>query len=156
VAEKQQARQQNLDYVTIYSELESLRHRLAEIEKRLLKIDANEERLLKIETMQDVLSTGQSIMCSALENAGLMKNGEVVKTKVVKVSWNPTKIKWREAEGSRGPYQRYPPKGEKAESTNDYHNLLADLKRHDGKLSRNGIFYWLFNDKATIGRKRRK
>ena len=31
--------------------------------------------------------------------------------------WNPNKIKWVQTEGTKGPYERYPAKGEKAEST---------------------------------------
>jgi hypothetical protein len=46
--------------------------------------------------------------------------------------------------------------GEKAEATNDYHNMLTDLKAHNGKLTRDGLFYWLFQDGATVGRKKRK
>lgn len=70
-------------------------------------------------------------------------------------NWDPQKIKWVEAEGSKGPYQRYPAQDEKAESTEDYRNLLADLRDHGDKLARGGFFYWLFQDGGTIGRKRR-
>jgi len=69
--------------------------------------------------------------------------------------WDPNKIKWVEAEGFSGPYQRYPAKGAKVELTADYKAMLADLKAHDGKLTRDGYFYWLFNDGATVGRKKR-
>lgn len=68
--------------------------------------------------------------------------------------WNPDAIKWREAEGFKGKYQRYPGPEEKAESTSDYRLLLEDLKKHNGKLSREGFFYWLFEDGSTVGRKR--
>jgi len=70
--------------------------------------------------------------------------------------WNPEKVKWREAQGTHGPYQRYPGGDEKAEVTLDYKNMLADLKNHDGRLTREGYFYWLFNDAATVGRKPKK
>jgi hypothetical protein len=73
-----------------------------------------------------------------------------------KFSWNPEAIKWQKVEGFRGEYERYPLEGEKAEATSDYKNLLEDLKRHDGRLTKNGYFYWLFEDSATIGRKKRK
>ena len=75
---------------------------------------------------------------------------------VNKASWDPSQIKWQRAQGTKGSYERYPAEGQKAESTQDYHNLLADLKSHDGKLSRDGFFYWLFEDSATVGRKKRK
>ena len=77
------------------------------------------------------------------------------KAPVNKASWNPESIKWCQAEGSKGPYERYPAEGQKAESTADYHNLLQDLKDHQGKLSHKGFFYWVFVDQATIGRKGR-
>jgi hypothetical protein len=70
-------------------------------------------------------------------------------------SWNPDKIKWEAAVGSSGPYYRYPAEGQKAEATEDYKNMLRDLKAHDGKLTRDGFFYWLFRDQATVGRKKR-
>lgn len=70
-----------------------------------------------------------------------------------KHNWNPETIKWSQAQGTRGPYERYPGENQKAESTTDYHNLLKDLKDHDGKLSHKGYFYWVFTDMATIGRK---
>jgi len=78
-----------------------------------------------------------------------------------KPSWNPARLKWLEAQGTSGPYQRYPGEGQKAESTEDYRNMLADLKAHGGKLSRKEAdgstwFYWLFQDASTVGRKQRK
>lgn len=72
-----------------------------------------------------------------------------------KTSWHPEKIKWEAAEGSNGPYERYPAEGQKAEANEDYKNMLQDLKVHNGKLTRDGYFYWLFRDQATVGRKRR-
>lgn len=72
-----------------------------------------------------------------------------------KWSWSPEKIKWVETEGFRGKYERYPGIEEKAESTSDYKALLEDLKRHNGKLTREGWFYWLFEDASTVGRKKR-
>jgi hypothetical protein len=73
-----------------------------------------------------------------------------------KWNWNPEAIKWHRVEGFRGEYERYPMEGEKSEASQDYKNLLEDLKKHNGKLSRNGFFYWLFKDSASIGRKKRE
>jgi len=55
---------------------------------------------------------------------------------------------WTQKQGAKGPY----------EQTNDFNNqdyeeLVKDLKAHTGKLQRNGKFYWLFENGATIGRK---
>jgi|GEM_PF-2179978 len=69
---------------------------------------------------------------------------------------DPSKIPWRKAEGSRGSYERYPAKDEKAETLPDYLALLSDLKAHGNKLTRNDFFIWLFDDLATIGRKPKK
>lgn len=70
--------------------------------------------------------------------------------------WIPENIKWIQTPGTRGPYERYPAEGKKIEVTVDYKNLLLDLKEHRGKLTRNGYFYWVFSDAATIGRKTTK
>lgn len=72
-------------------------------------------------------------------------------------NYNPESIGWTRAEGSRGPYERYPAPQQPPDHGNmDYSSLLEDLKQHDGKLTRAGLFYWLFNDNVTIGRKPRK
>jgi hypothetical protein len=74
-----------------------------------------------------------------------------------KLAWDPAKIKWVQVTGASGPYERYPAEGAKPEATEDYKNLLEDLKAHNGKLTRDGFFYWLFSgDQATVGRKPRK
>jgi len=67
--------------------------------------------------------------------------------------WDASRIRWVQDHGSSGPYERYPAQGTKAESTDDYRNMVEDLKAHSGKLSRAGMFYWLFQDSATVGRK---
>lgn len=77
------------------------------------------------------------------------------KTKTVE-SYNPENIKWNKAEGNRGPFQAYPKRGVEPEKTADYLNLLADLKQHDGKLTKDGFYYWLFLNNITIGRKKSK
>jgi len=70
-------------------------------------------------------------------------------------NWDPAKIRWVETEGFRGKYERYPAEGAKAEAGDDYKNLLVDLAKHVGRLSREGWFYWLFTDGSTVGRKLR-
>lgn len=70
---------------------------------------------------------------------------------------NPENIEWESAKGPAGPYERHPFVGQKVQSTPDYHNLRdAILAMHQsGKrgLQHEGMFYWLFTDRATIGRK---
>jgi len=67
--------------------------------------------------------------------------------------YNPENIKWIRAEGQKGPYERYPAPAQKPQMTVDYTNLLADLRKHDGRMVRNGMYYWLFSNDVTIGRK---
>ena len=75
--------------------------------------------------------------------------------KQAKWNWNPQAIKWVEAEGFRGRYERYPAEGVKPEGSKDYWAMLEDLKARNGKLTREGYFYWLFRDGSTVGRKKR-
>jgi len=88
----------------------------------------------------------------ALENAALVLKQSIGAKQAL---WDPSKIKWVQADGAKGPYERYPGEDEKPESTPDYKNMLADLKEHKGKLTRDGYFFWVFTDNATIGRKKR-
>lgn len=65
--------------------------------------------------------------------------------------WDPNKIKWTEAEGSSGKYER----SEDVDSIG-FKELLKDLAAHDGKLSRDGYFYWKFQSGSVVGRKLKK
>jgi len=66
-------------------------------------------------------------------------------------SWNPDKIKWEKAQGVKGEF-------EKSEDVNnpEFKAMLKDLAQHGGKLTRNGLFYWVYKNGSTVGRKRRK
>lgn len=75
---------------------------------------------------------------------------------VVEYAFDVNNIKWVRVNGFSGPYERYPAKGERVELTPDYKALLKWLKEHNGKATYEGYFYWLFQDGATIGRKKRK
>jgi hypothetical protein len=65
-----------------------------------------------------------------------------------KPSWDPDKIKWEKAQGFKGEFER-------SEDVNnpEFKELLKDLAQHNGKLTRNGFFYWTFKNGATVGRK---
>lgn len=67
--------------------------------------------------------------------------------------WDPDKIKWEKAQSSKGEYERAD--GEQNRGVVDFDNLVADLKAHNGRLSRLGFFYWLFEQTSTptVGRK---
>jgi hypothetical protein len=66
-------------------------------------------------------------------------------------TWNPDVINWVKAEGFKGDY-------EKSEDFNnpEFKKMLKDLAEHDGKLTRDGVFYWVFKNGSTVGRKKRK
>ena len=69
------------------------------------------------------------------------------------LSYDTNKIPWIRTQGQKGPYERYPAFQQKPTMSIDYINLLEDLKRHEGKLQKAGLFYWTFEDNTTIGRK---
>ena len=73
------------------------------------------------------------------------------KTKIATKEYDTEKIHWVERTGTKGPYQFADPKTEGAKP--DFKALLADLKEHNGKFRHKGMFYWVFNDAASIGRK---
>jgi hypothetical protein len=66
-------------------------------------------------------------------------------------SWSPDRIRWAEAYGSKGKYER----GEDVTSL-DFKSLLKDLAQHNGFLLRDGFSYWSFKNGATVGRRRKK
>jgi hypothetical protein len=65
-----------------------------------------------------------------------------------------SKIKTERTEGPNGFYQKATEANN--HSNPNYEQLLKDLKAHNGKLSRDGVFVWLFNDNLTVGMKQSK
>lgn len=65
--------------------------------------------------------------------------------------WNPNAIKWEASDGSKGPYER-------SEDVNNlqFKAMLKEIAAHDGKLTRDGLFYWTFQNGHTVGRKKAK
>jgi len=104
-----------------------------------------QQRVDALEAKITIIGTGLSAILTEL--AGV---GEVEKVSS-QAPWNPTKIVWTEAEGSKGPYER-------SEDVNsyDFKALIKDLADHNGKLTRGDFFYWLFQNGSTVGRKKRK
>jgi hypothetical protein len=66
-------------------------------------------------------------------------------------SWDPTRIKWEQAQGASGPYER-----SEDMNNSDFKLLLKDLAEHNGKLSAGCYFYWVFKNGSTIGRKHKR
>jgi len=65
-----------------------------------------------------------------------------------KLTYDISKIKTVQAEGPSGPYKKA-----NNQDGNDYKLLIEDLKAHDGKITRDGFWIWLFNDGKTAGLK---
>jgi hypothetical protein len=63
------------------------------------------------------------------------------------LTWNPDKIKWVKDIGFKGDY-------EKSDDVNslDFKAMLKDLAEHQGKLNRDGRFYWTFKNGSVVGR----
>jgi len=68
-----------------------------------------------------------------------------------KQTWDPKKIEWVETSGTKGLYDKASPQG-----TDHFKAMLADLKKHERKMTRDGFFYWVFSDSSTVGRKKIK
>jgi hypothetical protein len=63
-------------------------------------------------------------------------------------NWDKNKIPWIETEGPKGKYQVA------SDPDNpDFKALVQDLEQHNGRLTRDNLFYWLFNNHKTVGRK---
>jgi len=87
----------------------------------------------------------------AVEAGILQARQRLKETKVEdKPKWDPNQIKWVEAEGTHGKYER----SEDVDNLN-FKELMKDLEGHQGKLSRDDFFYWRFEKSAVIGRKKR-
>jgi len=63
--------------------------------------------------------------------------------------WNPDNIAWTKAEGQKGEYWR-----SDDVDCEDYKNLRRELEQSNGRLRKNGYFYWIFQNGVTIGRKK--
>lgn len=105
-----------------------------------------QKRVDALEAKVTVIATGFNAIL--MELAGI---GEAEQAEMGRPHWNPSKIKWEQAEGNAGPYER-------SEDVNnlDFKALVKDLADHKGKLSRDSLFYWLFQNGTTVGRKKRK
>jgi len=98
-------------------------------------------------TQEDVVLEAFTDFLNAVD-AGIQAARQQIKA--VKVGWNPDAIKWDQAEGTKGPYER-------SEDVNnpEFKAMLKDLASHGDRLSRDGYFYWVFKNGTTVGRKKR-
>jgi hypothetical protein len=81
----------------------------------------------------------------------LEANDPNTKTSQTKIEYE--KIQWTSANGNKGPFEAYPAYQQKPDEMNqDYMALKAKLLK-SGSFQHNGLFYWLFPNGTTIGRK---
>jgi len=111
----------------------------------------NESECLKLfaEDMLDFLNAVESACVKFKMQIDKLFGPSDVKLKRV-WNWKPEAIEWEKAEGFKGEYER-------SEDVNslDFKELVKDLASHNGRLTRNDCFYWLFRNGSTVGRKRK-
>ena len=82
--------------------------------------------------------------------AGIAVAKNLISEKRKLAECNPENIKWEQIQGNRGPYER------SSDVNNpDFKALLKELASHEGRMTKNGYFYWIFKNGSTIGRKKR-
>lgn len=75
-------------------------------------------------------------------------------SKVVLREYDVSKILWQKKDGEKGAYELATDKDNKDNS--EYIALKGHLKEEDGRISKDGLFYWLFQNSDAIGRKPQK
>jgi len=84
-----------------------------------------------------------------LENLLIVLGKPILDTK--KLQYDAMKVVTRQTEGSKGYYLKAIP--EDNQNNRDFELLIEDLKQHNGKLTKQGYFCWLFDDQKTAGMK---
>jgi hypothetical protein len=103
-----------------------------------------------IELLVKVRDASQTIADATNEYIETMAPPNATENTSQAKTYDANKIKWEQAEGASGPYER----SEEVNSL-DFKALLQDLAAHQGKLTRDGYFYWTFKNGSTIGRKKK-
>ena len=90
-------------------------------------------------------------LLNALESAVIAARQHLKELGPAKKQWRPEKIRWVQAESAsgKGPFERADPK----QGGQDFRSMLQDIKNHGGFMQRSGYRYWVFPDKATVGRR---
>ena len=131
---------------------ETLVDKLAELLKK--KLDETNQRLNAIETrlanqainftqIQDGIDALRADHTSIMQTQGPAPN------EVEPLEWDPNKIVWEKAV-SRKSGSQY----DRSDNMNnpDFRSMREDLERQGGKLTRDGMFYWNFDNSTTVGR----
>lgn len=66
-------------------------------------------------------------------------------------SFDPTKIEWTPKKGDKGPYEFATDKNNT--QNGEYPKMVNLLKTAGGSLTKEGKWYWLFQDSNAVGRK---
>ena len=74
-----------------------------------------------------------------------------VKNETEQLSYSISKINTEPAEGPNGPYKKGT--ADKNQNNSDFEALFKDLEAHGGKLTKDGLFIWIFGQASqkTIG-----
>jgi len=82
--------------------------------------------------------------------ASVVKMKQQIAKLVGVAKWNPDKIKWETARGTKGEYER-----SRDVDNPEFKIMLKDLEARGGRLTREGYFYWVFTNGDAVGRKKR-
>ncbi len=128
--------------MTLEDRVALLEHDLTEI-REVLEQHARDHELASANITRVLKSHSQSQNRSQGKTTTTRQNGNGQRV----WNWSPDKIKWTQDTGFKGPY-------EKSDDANnvEFKAMLKDLQDHQGKLNRDGRFYWAFNDGKTVGR----
>jgi len=93
-----------------------------------------------------------SQMIADAANEELEKHNPTTKTAQTNIEYE--KILWVKVKNQKGePYQRYPAYQQQPDTTNTNYLALVEKIKKDNYHRHDGLKYWLFQDKTTIGRK---
>jgi hypothetical protein len=98
----------------------------------------------------DVALEALTDFLDAVEAGVAVARSRIKAGKVEPENWDPNSVKWINADGTSGPYERCEDFG-----NTHFKAMKTDLMMHNGKMTRDGFFYWLFTDGSTVGRKKR-
>jgi len=110
------------------------------------------ETAIMLSKVRDIAeSTGASLTALAEEMTTFLK-ASAPSLAEIKKGYNVENIMWDPAEGGKGPFELC--NGDRNQGVQDYKDLLAHVKSNNGRMRRDGYFYWLMSDDKSIGRKK--
>jgi hypothetical protein len=137
---ERRSKERHLSFASVCSRRR--RQNMSSVEKKI-------ERILEIDT--DIANALESLAVNwkrqIVELVGITEQKPAAPAAI---TWDPDKVSWQQAQGSSGLYER-------SEDVNslDFKEMLKDLAAHQGKLTRDGYFYWTFTNGSTVGRKKK-